>query len=223
MSNSVSNDLPEDRPETLNDATLTGTTPTEAAVPFVHERNGPDDSYGADQIQILEGLEAVRKRPGMYIGSTGPRGLHHLVYEVVDNSVDEALAGFGKRITVSVYKDGSVQVDDEGRGVPVDMHPVEKKPAVEVAFSMLHAGGTFSRSGASPGRWWNASSGISRRPALPSISTTASRAASGTQKSEGCVAMQCSLQPNIACSRLSPPRASQPAPGLRLLQALATS
>ena len=92
----------------------------------------------------LRETEPVRRMPGMYTHTVHPL---HIVQEAIDNAVDEALAGFGKRITVSVFKDGSVQVEDEGRGIPVDMHPVEKKPAVEVAFSMLHAGGKFSRSG----------------------------------------------------------------------------
>jgi topoisomerase IV subunit B len=100
--------------------------------------------YDASAIQALKGLEPVRRMPGMYTHTVHPL---HIVQEAIDNAVDEALAGFGKRITVSVFKDGSVQVEDEGRGVPVDMHPVEKKPAVEVAFTMLHAGGKFSRSG----------------------------------------------------------------------------
>ena len=104
------------------------------------------EQYSGSQIVVLEGLEAVRKRPGMYIGSTGPRGLHHLIWEIIDNGIDEHLAGYCTEISVTIRKDGGIEITDNGRGVPIDIHPTKKIPTVRVVYTVLHAGGKFGNS-----------------------------------------------------------------------------
>src|SRR3989338_8904275 len=110
---------------------------------MANEKEVKKSGYGAKDIQVLEGLDPVRKRPGMYIGSTGPDGLHHLVWEVLDNSLDEAMAGYAKNIEIRMLPDNRVQVSDDGRGIPVEKHPQTKKSTLETVLTVLHAGGKF--------------------------------------------------------------------------------
>ena len=111
------------------------------------QQQNPSGTYTAEDIQVLEGMEAVRKRPGMYIGSTDYRGLHHLIYEIVDNAVDEAMAGYCSNVDIQIRNDGTVTVQDDGRGIPVDVHPATGKSALETVMTTLHAGGKFGGKG----------------------------------------------------------------------------
>src|SRR4051812_42329213 len=151
MPASTPDDTPDSTPGSSPDGS--GISPevvAEAAAALAPAGQGhavEEGMYDASAIQVLEGLEAVRKRPGMYIGSTGERGLHHLVQEIVDNSVDEALAGYCTSITVTLLQDGGVRVEDNGRGIPTDTAPGQELPAVTMALTMLHAGGKFGGGG----------------------------------------------------------------------------
>src|SRR3954468_24101284 len=141
---------PHDGADGADGAALSPEAVAEAAAGLAPRSEGhavEAGTYEPSGSQVLEGLEAVRKRPGMYIGSTGERGLHHLVWEVVDNSVDEALAGYCDRVEVTVMPDGGIQVSDNGRGIPVDVPPGQELPAVTVVLTVLHAGGKFGGSG----------------------------------------------------------------------------
>src|SRR5215204_5446574 len=126
---------------------MTTTTPPATPTPSGDGDKRRTSEYSAKNIEILEGLEAVRRRPGMYIGSTDQRGLHHLIYEIVDNAVDEAMAGFCDRVNVTIYPDGRVTIEDNGRGIPVDRHEKTGLSALETVLTVLHAGGKFGGGG----------------------------------------------------------------------------